>query len=101
MPIVSVDCGPAPDSKFQRTYRVGIALFLVCVVLIVLFLSTVYQGIQTLARLNVVERERDQWQRPSEVIQALNLREGGGVVDLGSGAGYFALKLSSAVGKNG
>jgi len=51
--------------------------------------------------LNVVERKRDEWQRPSEVVQALNLSEGSAVVDLGSGAGYFALKLSAAVGKSG
>jgi predicted methyltransferase len=45
--------------------------------------------------------ERDQWQRPDEIVQALNLRRGNVVVDLGSGAGYFALKLSVAVGKQG
>jgi ubiquinone/menaquinone biosynthesis C-methylase UbiE len=35
------------------------------------------------------------------VIQALNLHEGSVVVDFGSGAGYFALKLSPVVGKRG
>ena len=41
------------------------------------------------------------WQRPSDVIQALNLHEGSVVVDFGSGVGYFTLKLSPLVGKNG
>jgi hypothetical protein len=31
--------------------------------------------IATLRRLDAVERERDQWQRPAEVIQALGLQE--------------------------
>ena len=79
---------PIVDGPVQRTYRVRIVL--ICIVLVTGLLSTVHQGIQTLDRLNVVERERDQWQRPSEVIQALNLTEGSAVVDLGSGAGYFA-----------
>ena len=41
------------------------------------------------------------WQRPADVIQALDLRDGNVVVDLGSGAGYFALKLPSVVGNRG
>jgi protein-L-isoaspartate O-methyltransferase len=83
------------------SYRFRIALFLIGGLLLIVLLSAIYQGISTLARLEVVERERDQWQRPSEIIQALNLGEGAVVVDLGSGAGYFALKLSPEVGKRG
>ena len=60
-----------------------------------------YSAIDTLRQLDVVESERDQWQRPAEVLQALDLRPGNVVVDLGSGAGYFALKLSPIVGKEG
>lgn len=52
-------------------------------------------------QLDKVERERDQWQRPAEVIQELKLQDGSVVVDLGSGVGYFALKLSAEVGKSG
>lgn len=48
-----------------------------------------------------MERARDQWQRPGEVIQKLNLKEGSVIVDLGSGVGYFSLKLSRVVGKSG
>ena len=92
---------PVPDDRVQRMYRVRVVLFLIGGVLIVLLLSYLYQGIQTLNALDQIERDRDQWQRPSDVIQALNLHEGGVVVDFGSGVGYFALKLSSLVGKNG
>lgn len=68
--------------------------------LLVLALS-LDQGIQTLYALDRIENERNQWQRPTDVIQTLNLRQGSVVVDRGSGVGYFTLKLSPLVGKNG
>jgi len=49
----------------------------------------------------VVEAERDRWQRPTEVLRALALQDGATVLDVGSGAGYFALKLSPMVGAHG
>ena len=49
------------------------------------------QAIGTLGALTVVERERDTWQRPEDVLRHLDLRPGQTVVDLGAGAGYFAL----------
>jgi predicted methyltransferase len=60
-----------------------------------------YQGIRTLQRLKAVEAERDQWQHPAEIVQALNLKTGDSVVDFGAGAGYFALKLADTVGNDG
>ncbi len=64
-------------------------------------LGTALEGLNTLRRLEVVEAERDRWQRPGDVIRALNLGPGSTVVDLGCGSGYFALKLSSAVNSGG
>jgi len=55
------------------------------------------QAIRTLRVLRDVERERDTWQRPDDVLRELGLRPGMNVVDLGSGAGYFALKLAPRV----
>jgi predicted methyltransferase len=52
------------------------------------------QAIGTLRALTVVERDRDTWQRREEVLRPLDLRPGQTVVDLGSGAGYFALKMA-------
>ena len=86
-------------SHLRPLFRV--VLLLVCAVLIFLAFNTLYSFTNTLNRLDVIESERDQWQRPLEVIRAVELREGNTVVDLGSGAGYFALKLSPAVGKQG
>jgi ubiquinone/menaquinone biosynthesis C-methylase UbiE len=60
-----------------------------------------YSPLDTLHTLEVVEAERDRRQRPAEIFERLDLRQGNVVVDLGSGAGYFALKLSPIVGERG
>ena len=44
---------------------------------------------------------RDQWQQPQKVIEALALRSGDHVADLGSGSGYFTFRLAAAVGPKG
>ena len=45
--------------------------------------------------------DRDEWQRPDEVIALLELREGLKVADLGAGTGYFLPHLSGPVGESG
>ena len=89
------------ENSLRRAYRVTIALFLLAVVFVVIALSAVSQLVQTLASLNVIERERDHWQRPTDILQALTLTQGSVVIDLGCGSGYFALKLSPMVGISG
>ena len=73
-------------SKVQPNRRTlfRLALFLACAVLILLGLNTLYAFTNTLKRLDEVESERDQWQRPLDVMRALDLREGQTIVDLGS-----------------
>ncbi len=44
---------------------------------------------------------RDEWQKPDEVIQALALKPGDRVADLGAGSGYFTFRLARAVGPSG
>jgi arsenite methyltransferase len=44
---------------------------------------------------------RDQWQQPERVLGALDLQPGDVVADLGSGTGYFTLRLARAVGPTG
>jgi ubiquinone/menaquinone biosynthesis C-methylase UbiE len=83
------------------SYRIKLAVFALGAVIFLFVLDTAYEGIKTLRRLDVVEAERDHWQRPSDILGALNVRPGDTVVDFGSGSGYFALKLSSAVGPSG
>lgn len=45
--------------------------------------------------------DRDQYQKPSEVIEALQLKPGMAVADLGSGSGYFTRRLAQAVTDRG
>lgn len=42
---------------------------------------------------------RDEWQKPHEVIQALNLAPSSVVADIGSGTGYFSIRLAHFVPK--
>jgi len=44
---------------------------------------------------------RDDWQQPERVIAALGIEPGDRVADLGSGSGYFTLRLAKAVGPEG
>ncbi|OQW67569.1 MAG: hypothetical protein BVN29_01455 [Nitrospira sp. ST-bin5] len=45
--------------------------------------------------------ERDRYQKPSEVIDALRLKPGMAVADLGSGSGYFTRRFIEAVTETG
>ena len=45
--------------------------------------------------------ERDQYQKPRQVIDALNLKPGLTVADLGSGSGYFTRRFIEAVTETG
>lgn len=45
--------------------------------------------------------KRDAYQRPHEVIEALALREGEAVADIGAGSGYFTLRFAHHVGETG
>lgn len=83
------------------TYRVKLLVVLVCALAILFIGDTVRSALDTISRLDVVEAERDRWQRPSDVVQAMGLRPGDVVVDLGCGSGYFTWKLSSSVGEGG
>lgn len=44
---------------------------------------------------------RDTYQKPHEVVTALNLRPGEVIADIGSGSGYFTLRLARHVGETG
>ena len=44
---------------------------------------------------------RDAYQKPQEVIKALNIKTGEVVADLGAGSGYFTVRLARPVGDTG
>jgi arsenite methyltransferase len=45
--------------------------------------------------------KRDAYQKPDEVIKALNIKEGEVIADIGAGSGYFTVHLARAVGEAG
>lgn len=50
----------------------------------------------------VLERsERDEFQKPAEVLKSLDLKPGLRVADVGCGTGYFTIPVAKAVGEDG
>jgi ubiquinone/menaquinone biosynthesis C-methylase UbiE len=45
--------------------------------------------------------DRDAWQRPDQIMDALLIGDGSVVADLGAGGGWFTVRLARAVGPNG
>ncbi len=45
--------------------------------------------------------ERDTWQKPNEIVVALELKNGTVVADIGAGSGYFTRRFARAVAPNG
>lgn len=76
----------------QRNVNVWITVFV-----IVLFAS----ACTSLKRFAYEGYKRDEWQKPEEVVAALQIKPGSHVVDLGSGGGYFTFRLAEAAGDNG
>ena len=82
-------------------YRLKLLFFFLCALAVFVLLNTGYSALNTISRLDQVEAERDQWQRPGEVLKELDIKPGDVVADLGCGSGYFSLRLSPQAGKNG
>jgi arsenite methyltransferase len=66
-----------------------------------LFAYVMIVGCLTLLQTACAHRNRDAWQKPSEVVRALNIAPGSQVADLGAGDGYFTFRLADAAGKSG
>ena len=45
--------------------------------------------------------KRDAYQKPHEVLEALGLKPGETIADIGAGSGYFALRMAHHVGSDG
>ncbi|HKF52413.1 MAG TPA: class I SAM-dependent methyltransferase [Candidatus Acidoferrales bacterium] len=45
--------------------------------------------------------QRDRWQRPDEVMDALGIKAGSAVADVGAGNGYFTFHFATRVGPTG
>jgi arsenite methyltransferase len=66
-----------------------------------LFAVGILGGCSSFKRFAYEDPSRDEWQQPEQVIAALAIRPGDRVADLGSGSGYFTLRLAPAVGPDG
>ena len=45
--------------------------------------------------------DRSLWQKPDEIMDALNIADGSAVADVGAGSGWFTVRLARRVGPNG
>jgi len=65
--------------------------------------ATILVGLACLAIPLAAQRDsnRDSWQRPDDVMDALHLHAGSVVADIGAGQGYFTFKLANRVGPSG
>ena len=45
--------------------------------------------------------DRDAWQKPDQIMDALGIADGSIVADIGAGAGWFTIRLARRVGPNG
>ncbi len=45
--------------------------------------------------------DRDAWQKPDQIMDALGVADGSAVADLGAGGGWFTIRLAHRVGPNG
>jgi predicted methyltransferase len=45
--------------------------------------------------------DREAWQKPEQIMDALGIAEGSTVADIGAGAGWFTIQLARRVGPNG
>jgi len=63
--------------------------------------TAVYLGRGPLKRFAYAPWDRDSWQKPEEVLRAMNLQPGQHVADIGAGGGYFTFRFAGAVGESG
>ncbi len=85
---------PRQTQASPRPIRIAAAfLFLVTAILLL--------GCGHLKRLAYQGFDRENWQKPDEVIRSLEIQTGDRVADIGAGGGYFTFKLADAVGPTG
>jgi len=64
-------------------------------------LTLLLAGCSGLGKLDWTTLGRASWQRPEDVVRALEIRPGDRVADLGAGEGFFVPYLADAVGREG
>jgi ubiquinone/menaquinone biosynthesis C-methylase UbiE len=64
-------------------------------------LALTLEGCSGLGKLDWTTLGRSSWQRPTDVVRALEIHPGDRVADLGAGEGFFVPYLADAVGREG
>lgn len=80
--------------------RAGLLGIIACAAVVLPEAAPFLQSVQE--RIARYERpDRDEWQKPEEIIRALEITGGMIVADIGAGSGYFSRRLARAVGPSG
>ena len=93
---------PAQPKRLRQHGHDGFLSFLLLALLAGVLASCAHQPPDIETYIQRLERpERDEYQQPDKVIEALNLTSGMVVADIGAGSGYFTRRLAHAVGETG
>ena len=83
----------------MKSYRMLLALFFLVGAGAASFPTAL--AVRNLPQESDRARKRDEWQRPGEVMDAMGVKSGHRVADIGSGYGYFTFRLAARVGAEG
>ncbi|WNM61350.1 class I SAM-dependent methyltransferase [Candidatus Nitrospira neomarina] len=88
--------------SFTRHSRLGFWCLLLAFLLTGLTAGCSHQPWDIDTYIQNLERpERDEYQQPEKVVEALNITPGMVVADVGAGSGYFTRRFAKAVGETG
>jgi SAM-dependent methyltransferase len=92
-----------PATRETPFYRLNRSLYSpLCIALsVLLFVASLPGFAEGLDRIDTSTVGRDAWQRPADVMAALDIGVGASVADIGAGEGYFVPHLRRAVGDGG
>ncbi len=106
---ISVVGREASPANHQRLKVQGVAKGILCLFLLALAIPAAGEAEHRHRRPDDIKQylehldssERDRYQKPMQVIEALSLKPGMTVADLGSGSGYFTRRFVEAVTETG
>ncbi len=88
--------------SFTRHYRLRLWCLLLAFLLTSLTAGCSHQPWDIDTYIQNLERpERDEYQQPEKVVEALNITPGMVVADVGAGSGYFTRRFAEEVGETG
>ncbi len=86
----------------QIRWAVPTLTLLLCLAVPALYAQQPPRGLFPPQDLGLIEApDRDEWQKPDQIMDALRIFDGARVADLGAGGGWFTIRLARRVGPNG